>query len=89
MCKLHNRYQSLKTLGSQVRREILVDDVLDLVGIKKEISIQDIQDILDLDFKTTKIILNFLTQFEFIRLDGRNVSLNNTCKPFFEEMLKR
>jgi hypothetical protein len=89
MRKLHNRYQVLRTVGSQVRREILVDDVLDLVGIRKDISIQEIQDILDLDSNTTRIILDFLAKFDFIRLDGRNVSLNNVCKPIFEEVLER
>ena len=88
MRKLHNRYQVLKTVGSQVRREILVDDGLDLVGFRKEISIREIQDKLDLDLKTTRIILDFLAKFDFIRLDGRNVSLNNICKPIFEEMLE-
>jgi hypothetical protein len=72
-----------------VRRELLVDDVIGLIAMRGKIMIREIQDIFNLDLKTTRIILDFLVRYDFAKLEGQSLSLSETCAPFFGRSERR
>ena len=71
-------------LPDLVRRELSIDDVLALIASKHEITTQDIQDIFKLDITTTHKVLDFLTRFDFVKLERQYVVLNETVKSLFD-----
>jgi len=70
-------------LPDLVRRELSIDDILALIASKHEITTQDIQDIFKLDITTTHKVLDFLTRFDFVKLERQYVVLNETMKSLF------
>ena len=70
-------------LPDLVRRELLIDDILALIASKHEITTQDIQDIFKLNITTTHKVLDFLTRFDFVKLERQYVVLNETMKSLF------
>ncbi len=71
-------------LPDLVRRELSIDDILALIASKHEITTQDIQDIFKLDITTTHKVLDFLTRFDFVKLERQYVVLNKTMKSIFD-----
>ena len=71
-------------LPDLVRRELSIDDILALIASKHEITTQDIQDIFKLDITTTHKVLDFLTRFDFVKLERQYVVLNETVKSLFD-----
>ena len=71
-------------LPDLVRRELSIDDILALIASKHEITTQDIQDIFKLDITTTHKVLDFLTRFDFVKLERQYVVLNETMKSLFD-----
>ena len=71
-------------LPGLVRRELSIDDILALIASKHEITTQDIQDIFKLDITTTHKVLDFLTRFDFVKLERQYVVLNETMKSLFD-----
>jgi len=70
-------------LPDLVRRELSIEDILALIASKHEITTQDIQDIFKLDITTTHKVLDFLTRFDFVKLERQYVVLNETMKSLF------
>ena len=70
-------------LPDLVRRELSIDDILALIASKHEITTQDIQDVFKLDITTTHRVLDFLTRFDFVKLERQYVVLNETMKSLF------
>jgi len=71
-------------LPDLVRRELSIDDILALIASKHEITTQDIQDVFKLDITTTHRVLDFLTRFDFVKLERQYVVLNETMKSLFD-----
>jgi len=71
-------------LPDLVRRELSIEDILALIASKHEITTQDIQDIFKLDITTTHKVLDFLTRFDFVKLERQYVVLNKTMKSIFD-----
>ena len=71
-------------LPDLVRRELSIDDILALIASKHEITTQDIQDIFKLDITTTHKVLDFLTRFDFVKLERQYIVLNETMKSLFD-----
>ena len=71
-------------LPGLVRRELSIDDILALIASKHEITTQDIQDVFKLDITTTHRVLDFLTRFDFVKLERQYVVLNETMKSLFD-----
>jgi hypothetical protein len=73
----------------QLRREISVDDVLALIAAKDNIVVQEISDILHLDHLVIRLIIEFLIRFDFVKAKGQRITLNDSCRPFFDEIMAR
>jgi len=72
-----------------VRREISIDDVFTFIGIREKATIQDIRKIFNLDHAKTFKILDFLFKFDFVKFESQYLIINNSWKPFFDEMVAK
>ena len=65
-----------------------IEETITLVASRGKISVDDVQKILRLPKDSTRTIVNFLLKFDFIRIvDGKYLTLSDTCTPFFDEIM--
>ena len=65
-----------------------IEEIITLVATRRTIPIEEVERIFTLPNQSTRNIIDFLVKFDFLRIvNDRNLTLSESCSPFFEEML--
>jgi hypothetical protein len=67
-----------------------IEEIIILVATRRKVSIDEIEQVFKLPNNSTKSIIDFLVNFDFVRVvDGRFLALSETSTPFFDEIVSR
>jgi hypothetical protein len=65
-----------------------IEEIITLVASRGKVSVDDVEQIFRLPNNSTRNIIDFLLKFEFVKfVDGKYLTLTETCSPFFEEIM--
>jgi len=65
-----------------------IEEIITLVATRRTVPIEEVEKIFRLPKESTRSIIDFLVKFDFLRVvNNRNLTLSESCSPFFEEML--